>query len=350
MWHKDTRYKAFDVTWFAKHQNLLLFLFNQSWLKSFFRKRFGIDKKIPISRKIVSIMPNYFKAVIKDRQFHASFYTYDHMSYKVYSNLKWLWLIIHFWDMKIANRFFPRFNLGYDALEFNAGELVVAGTVSCGALNYDLEFIWENIREGVSGQVGATSNIYSGNYLRMLTSLYSSFQYNGTLQRNNFSMIQRGIVSFNTSLLEDEGINIVSAQIGIFLADSANEYSGYDNNNLVITSHEKITSYVAQSNDLVLADYPADQFGETAFAEITWDYYVQNPGYHVFELNGDGCNYIKKTSHTAFGFMVKCDMENDEPSFPTIYPKRANYSMLIDPDVTIDVIYNEIGYNIVMLQ
>ena len=348
MWHKDTRYKAFDKAWFERNQLTLLFLLNRSWLRYFFRQYFGINKKIPLHYKLVSIMPDHFKAHVKDNQFASSFYSYDRMSYKVYKALKFVWLSIHFWDMKIANRFFPRFNLGYDALEFNAGELVVAGTVSCGYLNFDWEFTWADIREGVSGHMSAASNVYYGEYIRIFASVYSDFD--GDSNGNRFSLLQRGIMSFNTSLLEDEGINIVSAQIGIYFSDVENEYSGYPNNNLVITSHEKVTSYILENNDLTLNDYPPDQFGTTAFAEMTWDDYIKEPGYHVFELNPAGCNYIKKTSHTAFGLMVKCDMEDDEPPFLSIYPKRANYSMLIDPDVTIDVIYNEIGNYIVMIQ
>jgi hypothetical protein len=347
MWHKDTRYKAFDKAWFVRNQLTLLFLFNRSWLKYFFRQYFGINKKIPLCHKLVSIMPDHFKAHIKDNQFASSFYTYDRMSFKVYKALKYVWLSIHFWDMKIANRFFPRFNLGYDALEFNGGELVVAGTVSCGGQNYEAyTYYWTNIRTGVAGDMGAAT-VYFGGDIQMLVTLTCN---RPTSSQNRYNLLQRGVMSFNTSLLDDEGIYIVSAQIGVFLSSPSNEFSNFPNDNLVLTSHEKITSYVLDNNDLTTADYPYDQFGTTVFAEITWDYYIANPGYHVFELNPAGCNYIKKTSHTAFGLMLKFDMEDDEPPYPAELFDNTRYAMLIDPDVTIDVIYNEIGYNIVMIQ
>jgi hypothetical protein len=200
------------------------------------------------------------------------------------------------------------------------------------------------MREGVTAHILATT-VYSGSYIRMLASVFLT-----DITYNKYCLIRRGVMSFNTSLLEDEGINIVSAQIGVYLSDPSNENSLLTNDNLVLVSHEKITSYILENNDLIKDDYPYDQFGTTAFAEITWDYYIANPGYHVFELNPEGCNYIKKTSHTAFGLMVKCDMEDDEPSGPARWPDRTDYSMLIDPDVSIDVIYNEIGNYIVMIQ
>lgn len=288
-------------------------------------------------------MPDHFKALIKDNQFHASFYTYDHISYKVYKILKYVWLGIHFWDTKIANKFFPAFNLGYDTLEFDDGELVIAGTVKCGYLNYEWNWTWAEIRQGVSGHVGADT-VYISNAIQMLVSLYSGGNW-----LNQYCLLQRGVMSFNTSLLPDN-TNIISAQIRVDFAAPLDTHSSYANDNLVLVSHEKVTSYALEENDLVIADYPYDQFGSTAFSETTWDYYVNNPGYHIFELNPAGCGYIKKTSHTVFGLMLKFDMEDDEP-YQSEVPDSISYNILISPDCTIDVIYSEIGPTaIVMIQ
>lgn len=346
----DTRFKAFDENWFARNQSILLAILNNTSTKFLVRKLFGIDKKTPSEIKIIAIGPNYFKARIAPKQVFASFHAYDHMSNVIYSNLKYLWQIIHLWDTKIANKLFPGLNLGFDTLQFSNGALVIAGTVAMGYINDAVQWPWDEIRDGVTGEVHANSVVFNNKYSVIIRILTSGDYYSPeTGHINGYSYLSRGVLSYNTSSIGSGNI-VVSASLNATLVAPANYSSTLANDNLVLTSHDKVTSYIQESNDLTVDDFPPSMFGTDLFSEITWDYYENNsPTTHVFELNSLGCDYIKKTAHTAFGFMIKADFENSEYDPFNTDILETYYTLSIDDSTTIDLIYNEAGYQIVMM-
>lgn len=73
--------------------------------------------------------------------------------------------------------------------------------------------------------------------------------------------------------------------------------------------------------DVVSADWT--KFGSTIFSSHT---YTENPGtgWLVYTLNASGLAYISKTGITSFGFMLRCDADNDP-----LLPGSGGSSMLM---------------------
>jgi hypothetical protein len=126
-------YKAFNFDWFIKNQSKILFLLNNKTTKRIARNIFGVNDVFDNNICVLYISPQEIKGYLHDNRTHYKTYMNWRFSMSVYQNMKILWQLIHFWDIKIANKFFPSLNFGFDDLEDSGPELTILKRASAGS-------------------------------------------------------------------------------------------------------------------------------------------------------------------------------------------------------------------------
>lgn len=344
---RDKRYKSFNNDWFRRNQPFLLKLLNNKYVASTFREVFGVNH-IPPDVLIVSIMPNHVKAYLGGNEYLASFAHYDHFAYVIYSRLKYIWRTIHAWDMHIANKLFPSLNLGYDDLE-EEFELVSKGVASHGSDQGSFDYgirTWAQIRDGNGENAGLGAHLFAGIECPVNEDLSNKPPINYMVNR-------RSVISYNTSYL---GANIKVNSVGVrpyFISQTPTPIPLYGSPYLALVAHNKVTSYVQQNNDVTTSDYAISNFGSDVFASLSWAAYMNMSGgqYYTFNLNQLGLNYVrtKRFSHCAFGFLISCDLLDEEPSSFVSYAK-SSYLFDFDEGTSLDITYTAQPQRIVMIQ
>lgn len=99
----------FDAGFFEEHQNTLLRLLN-SPIGGMVRRGLWI----PDNRLIVKITPESYHIALPNRQIKATFHSNKQHAQALHRNYKVIWEAFHAWDMRIANRFLPAWNVGFD--------------------------------------------------------------------------------------------------------------------------------------------------------------------------------------------------------------------------------------------
>lgn len=289
--------KSLNQAFYRKHWKLFYRLLNHAFVGWFFRRLLQIQ--LPMHEKIGFLHPNGFSVHEDGASFRAELWHYDHISLRVYCVFGWLFRLFHLFDLYVANPFVPALNLGFDEYDDVDVTIVVAGTASTGYTNYDLRYSFSEIRSA-SGNRATSSNVMIA---RLLASRWNKFCY-----------LSRGIISYNTSFLTYNDI-ITEATLRLYLVHPVNYTSTLANDNLVITSHDKITSLALYDNDITNDDFGISHFGNIIFSELSWSNYVLfSPATYHFNLNQDGIDYIYRHRHTAFGLMIKLDLQNTDPS------------------------------------
>ena len=294
--------KTLNQDFYRKHHKLFARLLNVSLIGKIMRKLLKIN--LPLSEKIAFLHPNGFSVHVNGAQFRAELFHYDHISINLYKSFGWLFSVFHWFDIHIANKIAPALNLGFDEYEDPEITVVVFGTVSKGYRNFEYGwYSWEDIR--TIPATNAASNLFI--QAAILANNYERMAY-----------MSRGIISYNTSFLTYNDV-ITEAGLRLSLANPVNYNSDFEFDNLIVTSHAKVTSFAFPSNDLTTDDYDVDMFGTVPFYSLTWhEYTTDAPMIKMFYLNEDGLSYIKREAHTAFGFMVEQDFINEDPASPSV--------------------------------
>ena len=155
----NPHYLIFSKAWFELNQKLLLKLAN-SWIG---RRIFCINGKRSLvgNHKITKITPNaiFWTA---GRYKKAEFRTHDKFTRRLIHAFYPIWLLVHAWDITIANNFQPAWNLGFDTLTAYAG----AGDGKVGY--YSVGASWATVRgatDGTAGEISyTTANDLGGSY------------------------------------------------------------------------------------------------------------------------------------------------------------------------------------------
>jgi len=286
--------------------------------------------------KIGFLHPNGFSVHEGGASFRAELWHYDHISLRVYRVFGWLFRLFHLFDLYVANSLVPALNLGFDEYDDVDVTIVVAGSASTGFINYDYWYSFSEIRSA-SGNNASSLNM-------MIARLLAS-------QWNKFCYLSRGIISYNTGFLTYNDI-ITAATLRLYLVNPVNYTSSLANDNLVITSHDKITSLALEDNDITNDDFGISHFGNTIFSELSWsNYLLFAPANYHFNLNQAGIDYIYRRRHTAFGLMIKLDLQNTDPSGIDIAQGDETYYTIQIPSIgsSFTVSYTSFENQIVMI-
>lgn len=110
---------VFSKEWFNKHQENLVKIARNPFIGEaiFGFSTFGHNVK---TNRIVGIRQNsviehigYENGLPKFREHIAGYNCY---AVRLFEEFNFVWRAIHFWDMEIANKLFPQYNLGFDTL------------------------------------------------------------------------------------------------------------------------------------------------------------------------------------------------------------------------------------------
>lgn len=100
---------VFDKHWFKENQRTLLSLLN-SPIGGLVRRGLWIKDNLPV----VKITPDSVHILLPDGKIRATVYSNKQYAKALHVNYKPIWEAFHWWDMKLANRLIPAWNLGFD--------------------------------------------------------------------------------------------------------------------------------------------------------------------------------------------------------------------------------------------
>lgn len=306
--------KLFSKEWFAIWQPLLLYYVNH-WDKNI-REEIRLRLGIPVNRniRINRIYPNSYRLFIgyvKDgRYFHPEFqhifYGKNFYSEALYKELLPLWNLMHEFDIKVANRFIPLFNLGFDTLTSYPNSGYGGANLTCdGNITRNANETWAAIITASSGTSVSLSSGYD----------YAMRNYN--TQTGAGYYCTRSYFGFDTSALTSNAV-ISAAYLYLRLSSS----SLPDDNNSVLYFHKPILS---NANNLQYSDYGNMKSGGNWDFNHTW--WADGTGWNGMNkaINSTSFNKIEKNGVTKFSINGWWDETGNSPA-------RDNYTSLYMTD------------------
>ena len=100
----------FDNVFFNKHQHAILRLLNSPILGRDIRAALWIAEDAPI----VKITPSVVHEWLGGDKYRATLYSNPQYAEALHRSFGWIWKTAHAWDMLMANRLRPAWNLGFD--------------------------------------------------------------------------------------------------------------------------------------------------------------------------------------------------------------------------------------------
>lgn len=100
----------FDKVFFIEHQKTLLDYLN-SPIGGLVRHSLWIEDR---KHKVLKVTPNTYFVELPDGKVKIHMRACNQHAEAIHRNYHYLWDVIHIWDMKLANRLMPAWNLGFD--------------------------------------------------------------------------------------------------------------------------------------------------------------------------------------------------------------------------------------------
>ena len=263
--------QVFSKEWFELHQKKLLWLANTKLGRYILRihgERSSVGKN-----KILAIIPNAI-AWEEDGKYKAEFRTHEKFGKRLYYAFKPLWMMFHAWDMVIANRFKPQWNLGFDSF---GPVYPSAGTTSPvdGYVAYSSSVSWAATRNAATGNASSATG--------------TTLIVNGRRTAGTTYVINRSAVCFDTS-------DLTAAAV---VSDATVSLNGVSITIPAAWSWRLVSVALASTDNVVVADY--DQFGTTALASDYSSGDYVDEGYNDMNLNAAGRSAISLTGISQFG-------------------------------------------------
>lgn len=185
--------KVFDKHWFKEHQRTLLSLVN-SPIGGVVRRGLWIeDKKHPV----LKITPESVHVLLPNGDIRATIYSNKQYKEAIHRNYKPIWETFHWWDMRLANRLMPAWNVGFDTYSSQPDDTTGVDTF----LN----------------SVNTTTN-------------YATDVELGIGERNDSDLTVRSLIKFDLSTIPSNSVtssNILSLYITRDLSSNARDASMY---------------------------------------------------------------------------------------------------------------------------
>lgn len=103
----------FNTDFFVEHQKQLLGFLNSNIGGAIRRSLWIPEYKHPI----IKLSPNAAHVLLPDGRYRAILYSNPQYAQAMRKNYKPMWDILHWWDMRLANRFMPAWNVGFDSYD-----------------------------------------------------------------------------------------------------------------------------------------------------------------------------------------------------------------------------------------
>jgi hypothetical protein len=275
---------VFTKEWFLENQRYLLFFANTRYGRGVL----GVENSSVGKNKIILIIPNAIAWENPDLTLSIEFRTHNKFAKRLFYSYRYLWEFIHWLDMRVANVYIPRLNLGFDTLTaFPAsGEnSPVDGYVG----QTSVSDTFANLRAGSGDDASAT--VDNTTVPRITASTTT----------DEFTWIYRAIYLFDTSAI-GAGKTISSATLSIYGAGSKTNTLGG------APAFHVVASNPAANNTLANSDYATFSF--TSFASkafSSWD----ESGYNDYSLNALGIASLNLTGISKFGVIFDWDLNDN---------------------------------------
>lgn len=279
-----------DRLWFVKYQKLLLWLCNTPLIRIWFRWLLKIDSY----KRIDGILPNAIFHRIDTKRVGYEIRTHDKYAKRLFYGLYPIWFVIHAWDMVIANRLKPDWNLGFDTFPgeplFPAAgsSSPVDGRVTRGGVS-------ENFATIRAGAGTAASDV--------LATGASSIGIIGS-GASTYTDLFRSIYCFNTAVLG--GGTVLTAVFSLW-GESLGTVLGTFNAHVC-------SATPASTSTLAATDYA--NLGTTSFANIA-SASLTNGAYNSFTLDANGVANVNASGISKFGLRINWDINNDTTGLGT---------------------------------
>ena len=295
---------VFGKEWFKKYNKQLCWIANSfvgDWI--FKISKMGHDKKK--YGKITEMHPNAithkqrllydFEKRKTEQEYTTQFFSRNEYALRLQKVFYPIWITFHTWDMLIANKFKPAWNLGFDTL-----------TVYPDA-NPESTSVDGNTGAQIASTTWASVRSSAGNYSSDSGSYSFIVGFRSTTTTDEWGELYRGVFLFDTSALT------ASAEIS---ATTLSLYGQSKSDNLSVTPNINIyTSTPASNTALTGTDFST--LGTIAQCDTPITYAGYNTsGYNDFTLNATGRGNVSKTSISKFGARnVNYDVDNVAPSW-----------------------------------
>ena len=290
---------AFDKTWFAYHQNTLLWLLNAPLVKIWFRYVMRIREfDCPLKTRIDAVAPNFFayNLVRKGDKYEVTkdFRTHYKFAKRIYFTFKPFWWALHYWDSLFADRFVPALSFGMDTLTAYPDPNPETATVDGYVLRTAAE-AWATKTAGAGTDFDDTGT--SDGFVRIVSTT-----------ANNWNILRRSIFLFDTSSL-GAGSTISAAVMSLF-GESKTD-------NLAITPNIDIyTSTPASNTALEAADYGNTGSTSQTGAAMSYASWSGASVYNDFTFSATGRGNVSKTGVSKFAARnANYDVANTPPTW-----------------------------------
>jgi hypothetical protein len=278
---------AFDKTWFARHQKLLLWLLACPTTRRWARWILCIRRRdIGYAKTIVAILPHCYAVQGDDPETYiAEFRTHPKYAKRIYFAFRTLWWAMHYWDAWFADRWVPQLSFGFLTLTTSPDEGTGATTVDGWAGRSAAEDTFANLRAGAGTEFTTTNNFIFSQLVAGTTT-------------NLFSELRRGIFTFDTSPIGSGPL--ISAVLSVIFPGSSITLGSPDLHVAGATP--------AVDNDLQNSDY--GQCQTTSFASLAMADAVLPPflDYNDISLNASGLANIHPTGISRFSTQLGWDL------------------------------------------
>lgn len=278
---------AFDRAWFARHQRALL------WLLRF--RLFRWCLRIETDQRIVRILPHSYTVWLGGDRFCADFRTHWKYSKRIYYAFRPLWLVLHFWDWLLADRFAPRLSFGFASLTTwpEPGN----GTTTCDASvqRSGSSGTWAALRDGAG--TAAWSNNSSGGVYFLASS-----------SSNQWASLYREIQSYDCSSLA--GAMITGATLSLY-GESKDDGQGW------LPTLQIYGATPAAKNTATASDF--SQIDTTARCDIAITFAAwSTSAYNSFALNSSGLALVAPAVISIGLREAKYDAANSPPTWANL--------------------------------
>lgn len=282
----------FDDKWFEKYQNIILKILSIPFFGKLAKKILCIRRyDIGYENRIIRITPDSYTILIKKHKngrikAATDFRTHNKYSKRIYYSFYYVWKLFHFWDVNIANVFFPKLNLGFDTFtvypDTGSGSTTVDGRV----YRTSVDETFSAITTGAGTTVDTTGT----------TADVAILQVSAT--SNQYSTLVRGFFTFNTVSLM--GATPTAATLSLRGTFKQNQLGGSPDLHIAGANLTAV-------NNLSTADYLLRQ--QLSYSSITYSSF-STTGYNDFSLNTSGLERINKNGVSQFSAQLAWDIQN----------------------------------------
>jgi hypothetical protein len=280
-------YRAFNHTFFAKHQRKLLWLLNAKLTRRWFRRVLRIHRDCPGDVRIVELHPHAYvrfagyvqvKGAWQEQRV-ADFRTHPKFGKRLYFAFKPLWWALHAWDSVFADRMAPALSFGFSTLTVFPDAGTGATTVDGIVYRSGVDEAFSTIKAGAGSAASASDAVTNAIFLH------------ASATSNQYDELHRTILTFDTSLLTALAV-ISAAVMSVYVFNKDDAIAG-------TPSLALVGSTPAANNTLAASDY--GNVGTTEYASRITYGSITASAYNNFTENATGRANVSLTSITKRG-------------------------------------------------